>query len=74
MEKDIEQSKSINSVRQNIMKSHNLTRLEFDLMVHKVEEVLKHRCRSTDESWCTDRWDYYSSVYFAVSVVTTIGK
>lgn len=72
---DSEQIKDINNVREYFIKTHNLTSLEFEVMVHKVVEVLKRRCQGThNDSWCTDRWDYYSSLYFAVSVVTTIGK
>ena len=71
---DNDRTKDINKVRENFMKDHNLTSLEFDMMVKEVLGVLKRRCRGNDDSWCSARWDYYSSVYFAVSVVTTIGK
>ena len=69
---DIEHITDIGKVREVFMLSHNLTSEEFDFMVRKVLEVVKRRCQNLNE--CGERWDYYSSVYFAVSVVTTIGK
>ena len=69
---DIEHLTDIGKVREVFMLSHNLTSEEFDFMVRKVLEVVKRRCQRLNE--CAERWDYYSSVYFAVSVVTTIGK
>ena len=69
---DVEHSTDIGKVREVFILSHNLTEEEFDFMVRKVLEVVKRRCQRMDE--CGSRWDYYSSVYFAVSVVTTIGK
>ena len=69
---DIEHLTDIGKVREMFMSSHNMTSEEFDFMVRKVLEVVKRRCERLNE--CGERWDYYSSVYFAVSVVTTIGK
>ena len=69
---DLEHLTDIGNVRQVFMVSHNMTSDEFDFMVRKVLEVVKRRCQRLNE--CGERWDYYSSVYFAVSVVTTIGK
>ena len=69
---DIEHLTDIGKVREVLMLNHNLTSEEFDFMVRKLLEVVKRRCQHVNE--CGERWDYYSSVYFAVSVVTTIGK
>jgi hypothetical protein len=69
---DIEHLTDLGKVREVLMLSHNLTSDEFDFMVREVLDVVKRRCNRLNE--CGERWDYYSSVYFAVSVVTTIGK
>lgn len=68
---DVQHLKDIRKLRKMLMNTHNLTYEEFDSMVWKLFKVLKRSCLNVDE--CSERWDFYSSLYFAVSVVTTIG-
>ena len=64
----------LNWLRKSLHQKYNMSRKEFDFLVHKISTATKYRCGGPVESWCSSRWSYYASLYFTWSVVTTIGK
>ena len=73
-ENDKLEIQQLNSVKKFFLERHNMTPEDFDFLVEKVENAVKHRCGGDPDQWCTSRWTYYASVYFTWSVVTTVGK
>ena len=73
-ENDKLEIQQLNSVKKLFLEKHNMTPDDFDFLVEKVENAVKHRCGGDPDQWCTSRWTYYASVYFTWSVVTTVGK
>ena len=73
-ENDKFEIQQLNSVKKLFLEKHNMTPDDFDFLVEKVENAVKHRCGGDPDQWCTSRWTYYASVYFTWSVVTTVGK
>ena len=73
-ENDKLEIQQLNSVKKFFLEKHNMTPEDFDFLVEKVEDAVKHRCGGDPDQWCTSRWTYYASVYFTWSVVTTVGK
>ncbi|KXJ09255.1 two pore potassium channel protein sup-9 [Exaiptasia diaphana] len=63
----------LNDLRKTFHRKYNVSRKEFDFLVHKISLATKYRCGGPMESWCSSRWSYYASLYFTWSVVTTIG-
>ncbi|XP_020617860.1 potassium channel subfamily K member 15-like [Orbicella faveolata] len=72
-ENDKFEIQQLNSVKKLFLEKHNMTPDDFDFLVEKVENAVKHRCGGDPDQWCTSRWTYYASVYFTWSVVTTVG-
>ncbi|KAJ7361926.1 hypothetical protein OS493_014573 [Desmophyllum pertusum] len=72
-ENDKLEIQQLNSVKKFFLGKHNMTPEDFDFLVEKVENAVKHRCGGDPDQWCTSRWTYYASVYFTWSVVTTVG-
>ncbi|PFX12939.1 two pore potassium channel protein sup-9-like isoform X1 [Stylophora pistillata] len=72
-ENDKLEIQELNSMKKFFLEKHNMTPEDFDLLVEKVENAVKHRCGGDPDQWCTSRWTYYASLYFTWSVVTTVG-
>ena len=73
-ENDKLEIQELNSMKKFFLEKHNMTPDDFDFLVEKVENAVKHRCGGDPDQWCTSRWTYYASLYFTWSVVTTVGK
>ncbi|XP_022809638.1 two pore potassium channel protein sup-9-like isoform X2 [Stylophora pistillata] len=71
-ENDKLEIQELNSMKKFFLEKHNMTPEDFDLLVEKVENAVKHRCGGDPDQWCTSRWTYYASLYFTWSVVTTV--